>query len=78
MSSEWAEKQICIHSQIRNSDVRPLFAQTKEIAGKRPNAMITDAPNFHDAFNKEFFTLSGPRTLTYLISVYNATTIKAF
>lgn len=45
------------------SDVRPLFARAKEIAGKRPNTMITDgAPNFHDAFNKEFYALSGPRT----------------
>jgi transposase-like protein len=45
------------------SNIQPLFRRAKEIAGKRPNTMITDgAPNFHDAFNKEFFTLNNPRT----------------
>jgi putative transposase len=45
------------------SDVRPLFARAKEITGRRPNTMITDgAPNFRDAFMKEFFTISNPRT----------------
>jgi len=45
------------------SNVRPLLENAKELAGKRPNTFITDgAPNFHDAFNKEFFTLKDPRT----------------
>jgi len=45
------------------SNVRPLLQKGKELAGKRPNTFITDgAPNFHDAFNKEFFTLKDPRT----------------
>lgn len=45
------------------SNVRPLFAQAKEISQKRPNTVITDgAPNFADAFNKEFFTIANPRT----------------
>jgi transposase-like protein len=45
------------------SNVRPLFAQAKEIAQKRPNTLITDgAPNFHDAFKKEFWTRENPRT----------------
>jgi hypothetical protein len=40
------------------SNIRPLFAHAKEIAGKRPNTMITDgAPNFHEAFIKEFYIL---------------------
>jgi transposase-like protein len=40
-----------------------LFAHAKEIAQKRPNTMITDgAPNFADAFKKEFFTINNPRT----------------
>jgi hypothetical protein len=35
-----------------------LFKDAKEIAGKRPNTVITDgAANFHDAFKKEFYTL---------------------
>jgi putative transposase len=45
------------------SNVRPLLQKGKELAGKRPNTFITDgAANFHDAFNKEFLTLSSPRT----------------
>ena len=45
------------------SDVRPLLQKGKEITNKRPNTFITDgAPNFHDAFNKEFFTLNNPRS----------------
>ena len=45
------------------SNIRPLFARAKEMTGKRPNTMITDgAANFHDAFNKEFWTRENPRT----------------
>jgi transposase-like protein len=45
------------------ADVRPLFREGKEIVGKRPAVIISDgAPNFHDAYNKEFFTLKNPRT----------------
>jgi transposase-like protein len=45
------------------SNVRPLLQKGKELAGKRPNTFITDgAPNYHDAFNKEFFTINNPRT----------------
>ena len=44
------------------SNVRPLLENAKELAGKPPNTFITDgAPNFHSAFNKEFFIHSGPR-----------------
>lgn len=49
----WIAQQVA--DTKNTSDVRPLFARAKEIAGKRPNTMITDgAPNFHEAFNKEF------------------------
>jgi len=45
------------------SNVRPLLENAKELAGKRPNTFITDgAPNFADAFKKEFFTINNPRT----------------
>jgi hypothetical protein len=45
------------------SNVRPLLQNAKGLAGKRPNTFITDgAANFHDAANKELFTLKGPRT----------------
>ena len=34
-----------------------MFKEAKQIAGKRPNTLISDgAPNFADAFKKEFFT----------------------
>lgn len=45
------------------SNIQPLFRHAKEIAGERPNTVITDgAPNFHDAFNKEFWTRENSRT----------------
>jgi putative transposase len=45
------------------SNVRPLLENAKELVGKRPNTFITDgAPNFHDAFKKEFFMINNPRT----------------
>ena len=45
------------------SNIQPLFKDAKQIAGKRPNTLITDgAANFSDAFKKEFFTLKDPRT----------------
>lgn len=46
------------------SNVRPLLENAKEQKSrKRPNTFITDGePNFHDAFNKEFFTINNPRT----------------
>jgi putative transposase len=45
------------------SDIRPLLRNAKEIAQKRPNTFITDrAQNFHEAFIKEFFTITNPRT----------------
>lgn len=45
------------------ADVRPLFKKAKEIAGKRPNVLISDgAPNFNQAFKDEFFTRRNPRS----------------
>jgi transposase-like protein len=45
------------------ADVRPLFRKAKEIAGKRPNVLISDgAPNFNQAFKDEFFTRRKPRS----------------
>jgi putative transposase len=57
----WIAQQV---SDSKNtSDIRPLFKEAKEIACKNPNVIISDgARNFHDAFNKEFFTLKNPRT----------------
>jgi transposase-like protein len=39
------------------ADLRPLFQLGKAVAGKQPKALITDgAPNFHEAYEKEFYT----------------------
>jgi transposase-like protein/predicted nucleic acid-binding Zn finger protein len=39
------------------ADLRPLFQKGKEIAEKNPKTLITDgAPNFHEAYEKEFYT----------------------
>jgi transposase-like protein len=39
------------------ADIRPLFRFGRKIAGKQPKTLITDgAPNFHEAFAKEFWT----------------------
>jgi putative transposase len=57
----WIAQQVADNKNT--SDIRPLFKEAKEIVGKRPNTLISDgARNFHDAFNKEFFTLKNPRT----------------
>lgn len=45
------------------ADVQPLFKEGKEVTGKRPAVIISDgAPNFHTAYNKEFYTRRNPRT----------------
>lgn len=42
-------------------DARGLFQEAKDIAGKRPETMITDGlPSYHDAFNKVFYQRSNP------------------
>jgi transposase-like protein len=44
-------------------DARSLFALSKKLMGKKPMTIITDGlPAYHDAYNKEFFTLKNPRT----------------
>jgi len=45
--------------QIQNTNTTPQFiSQRKEIAYKKPEALITDGlPSYRDAFNKEFYAL---------------------
>ena len=39
------------------ADVRPLFKMGMKFADKKPKTLITDgAPNFHEAYEQEFFT----------------------
>ncbi|MGP8125435.1 MAG: DDE-type integrase/transposase/recombinase [Nitrososphaerales archaeon] len=43
------------------SDVRPMFREAMEVAGKRPKLLISDgAANFHRAFTREMWTRIGP------------------
>lgn len=52
----WIAQQI---SDSKNtSNLRPLFQKGKELTGSKPSVLITDgAPNFHDAYKKEFWTI---------------------
>ncbi len=44
------------------SDVRPMFKEALEVAGKKPKVLISDgAHNFHRAYNKEYWTHFNPR-----------------
>jgi putative transposase len=57
----WIAQQVADTKNTAN--VQPLFEEAKQIAGKRPNTLNSDgAPNFADAFKKEFFTINNPRT----------------
>ena len=61
------ETRFWIAQQVSDSkfvaDITPMFKRAKELAGKRPNVLISDgAPNFHLAFNKAFYTNTSPRS----------------
>jgi hypothetical protein len=57
----WIGQQVA--DKKNTSDIQRLSQKGKEVAGKRPNVLISDgAPNFHDAYQKEFWTLKNPRT----------------
>jgi putative transposase len=57
----WIAQQV---AETKNTaDITPLFSKGKEVAGTRPNTLISDgAPNFHTAFNRELYTNKRPRT----------------
>jgi transposase-like protein len=51
----WISSMVADHKGV--SDVRPMYQDAKEVTGKRPSVLISDgAPNFHTAFNKEFYS----------------------
>ena len=61
------ETRFWIAQQVANSkyteDVRPLFREAKELAGKKPLNLITDgAHNFSVACRKEYWMRKGPKT----------------
>jgi hypothetical protein len=44
-------------------DVRPMFREGIEVAGKKPLTLISDgAQNFHNAYKREYWTHTVPRT----------------
>jgi transposase-like protein len=44
-------------------DARKLFQMGVKVTGKKPMTLITDGlPAYHDAYNKEFWTMKKPRT----------------
>lgn len=61
------ETRFWIAQQVANSkyteDVRPLFREARELAGKRPLTLISDgAHNFSVACRKEYWTRKSPQT----------------
>ncbi|WP_292642501.1 DDE-type integrase/transposase/recombinase [Nitrososphaera sp.] len=57
----WIAQQIADTKYTQ--DVRPLFKEGKEVAGKKPDMLISDgAHNFHEAYLKEFWSKVPPRT----------------
>ncbi len=57
----WIAQQVSDNKNTSN--VRPMFKESIEITGKKPKVLISDgAHNFHLAYNREFFTISKPRT----------------
>jgi putative transposase len=57
----WIAQQVCATKYT--ADIKPLFRKAKEVAGKRPNVLISDgAPNYNQAFKDEFFTRRKPRS----------------
>ncbi|MGA9171328.1 MAG: DDE-type integrase/transposase/recombinase [Nitrososphaeraceae archaeon] len=57
----WIAQQVSDTKYTAN--INPLFKEGKDLTGKRPNTLISDgAPNFNDAFKKEFYTNTNPRT----------------
>jgi putative transposase len=44
-------------------DISPLFRKGEKVIGRRPTAIVSDgAPNFHDAYNKVYWTYKTPQT----------------
>lgn len=51
----WIAQQVADSKYTQ--DVQPLFREGREIAGKKPDILISDGvPNFHNAYQKEFWT----------------------
>ena len=56
MSSFFIAQQVADSKSV--ADITSMFKKAKELAGKRPNVLISDgARNFHQAFTKAFYTI---------------------
>jgi len=52
----WIAKEVA--NTKFTADVQPLFQKGQQLAGKKPQTLITDgARNFHEAYLKEFYTM---------------------
>ncbi|MGA7899475.1 MAG: DDE-type integrase/transposase/recombinase [Nitrososphaeraceae archaeon] len=61
MSSFFIAQQVADSKSV--ADITSMFKKAKELAGKRPNVLISDgARNFHQAFTKAFYTRTSPRS----------------
>ena len=57
----WIAQQVA--DKKNTSDIQPLFKQGKEVAGKKPDILISGGvPNFHVGYKKQLFTSKNPRT----------------
>ncbi len=57
----WIAQEVADTKHIH--DAQNIFHEAKEIAGKKPETLITDGLKaYHDAFNKEFFQNKSPRS----------------
>jgi putative transposase len=57
----WIAQQVADNKFTEN--VTPMFKEGKEVAGKKPDILISDgAPNFHEAYKEEFWSRVAPRT----------------
>jgi putative transposase len=57
----WIAQQVA-HTKY-TEDVRPLFKEAREFAGKKPMTLISDgAHNFEEACRREYYTMAMPKT----------------
>ncbi|HEX9678625.1 DDE-type integrase/transposase/recombinase, partial [Nitrososphaera sp.] len=57
----WIAQQVA-HTKY-TEDVRPLFKEAREVAGKRPMTLISDgARNFEEVCRREYYTMAMPKT----------------
>lgn len=57
----WIAQQVA--ESKYTSDISPMFRKGEKVIGRRPSTIISDgAPNFHNAYNKVYWTYKTPQT----------------